>query len=381
MDNKNKIGVATLLTGYNYGTSLQAYSVKTILEQMGYDPILFRLKGSFVKGRDVRLGKLFSIIFRAFFHLDFKSLGRYKKSLDSSLSKPSQDAFSLFYVKDLGPCEINYSALKKLAKTNQYVAFVCGSDQIWDSTAYYIDPFYYLDFAPRHMRVAFAPSFGHDFIPKYNKRAIGKKIMGIPKLSVREESGRSLIHENYNSNAEVILDPTLLLESSVWIEKFGLLTDNNSDKFVLAYFLDKPSERAQSVINCFANQGYKIISLKYHCEQTEKVNAGPKEFVQYVSKAAYVCTDSFHGTAFAINFEKQFSVFDREYGYGVNQSTRIESLLDKLNLNERWECDKIAQITDAEWAQTKAILKKERDKAIQYLADALNIPKENTCNE
>ena len=45
-----KVGICTLFTGYNYGSSLQAFAIKKTIDKLGYDPIIFKLSGSLVKG-------------------------------------------------------------------------------------------------------------------------------------------------------------------------------------------------------------------------------------------------------------------------------------------------------------------------------------------
>lgn len=57
----NKILLTTLFSGYNYGSSLQTFATKSIIEELGCECELVARK-SLVKGRDIRLGKLFTIL-------------------------------------------------------------------------------------------------------------------------------------------------------------------------------------------------------------------------------------------------------------------------------------------------------------------------------
>ena len=41
----------------------------------------------------------------------------------------------------------------------------------------------------------------------------------------------------------------------------------------------------------------------------KKVWGGPKEFLSLIRGAALICTDSFHGTMFSINFQRNFFSF------------------------------------------------------------------------
>ena len=52
--------------------------------------------------------------------------------------------------------------------------------------------------------------------------------------------------------------------------------------------------------------------------------------------AEYICTDSFHGTAFSIIFEKKFIVFDRYSNKSSNsKNSRIDSLCHNVGLKNR----------------------------------------------
>ena len=94
---------------------------------------------------------------------------------------------------------------------------------------------------------------------------------------------------------------------------------------------------------------------------------GPEEWVSLFSGAEYVVTNSFHGTAFSINFNKKFFVEMQPEEIGVN--SRLENILDKFGLNER-----IIKNSDSEaWDKTidydrvNRILYKEKEKSMAYL--------------
>jgi len=63
-------------------------------------------------------------------------------------------------------------------------------------------------------------------------------------------------------------------------------------------------------------------------------NAGPLEFIELIKNASYVCTNSFHGTAFSLIFNKPFLVAPH-----TTRNTRIASLLEKLELTSQMVTD------------------------------------------
>ena len=312
-----KVGICTVYTGYNYGSALQAFATKNILKRLGYDGDILKVSGSMVKGRDIRLKKLIVLGWNILLHpMCAKSvICSYTRSKNKTLSESSKRKFNEFYQKKINPTIIAQSKLKSVARSDEYLSFICGSDQIWNASTLYVDPFYYLSFAPREKRIAFAPSFGRDFIPKYNLKKIKKRISAIPNLSVRESGGQQIIKDLIGKDVQVLLDPTLLIDKETWIELLQLKENKPEKPYVLAYFLDEPSPKAKRIIGELANGGKEVVFLPYSRNEVwldRCLDAGPKEFLQILLNADVVCTDSFHGTAFSINFSKEFYCFERE---------------------------------------------------------------------
>ena len=83
----NKVLLTTVFSGYNYGSSLQALAGKTILKELGYDCQLVAMK-SLVKGRDIRLKKLLTILVRSLMlrgKNGSKSLSIYQNSYNKTM--------------------------------------------------------------------------------------------------------------------------------------------------------------------------------------------------------------------------------------------------------------------------------------------------------
>lgn len=368
----SKAILTTVYSGFNYGSSLQALAGKKIIIQSGLECDLVKLK-SWVKGRDIRLRKLITIFFRSLCLSKSTVLNTYQASYNKSFVEGTKDLFFSFTKDYLCPKEITWSQLKKMGK--QATACFSGSDQIWNSSTLYVDPLYYLRFVPAYKRIALAPSFGRDFIADYNKKKMAAWIGEYPFLSIREDSGITLIKELTGKNAEHLLDPTLIINGSQW--KVMLNIKDNEKEYVLAYFLDKPSVRAKDALKTLKNKlNCEVIAIPYqfddmsYCDRV--VAAGPKEFVELIVNAKFVCTDSFHGTVFSINMHTPFFVFEREYGSANKQSERILSILRKVNMLNRYQPISVVEnmnVVDFEYAEN--ILGQEREKAYRYINNAI----------
>ena len=371
----NKVLLTTVFSGYNYGSSLQALAGKTILKELGYDCQLVAMK-SLVKGRDIRLKKLLTILVRSLMlrgKNGSKSLSIYQNSYNKTMIGDSASLFIRFSDEYLQPNYLSWDGMKKAAK--EAVACFAGSDQIWNSSTMYVDPMYYLRFAPAEKRVALAPSFGRDFVADYNKEKIGKWISEFAYLSVREDSGVKLIKEMTGREAIQLVDPTLMVDGETWKNILGI--DDKESNYILAYFLDKPSELARKAITELrAALKYEVIAIPYQFDDMsycdKMVSSGTIEFLDLINNANCVLTDSFHGTAFSINLHTPFYVFSRAYGTAHSQNSRVESILKKVKMQARFEPkDVLVQYDQIDFAYSESVLIEERKNAREYISNAL----------
>ncbi|KAB6213349.1 polysaccharide pyruvyl transferase family protein, partial [Bacteroides xylanisolvens] len=234
---------------------------------------------------------------------------------------------------------------------------------------------YYLRFAPAEKRVALAPSFGRDFVADYNKEKIGKWISEFAYLSVREDSGVKLIKEMTGREAIQLVDPTLMVDGETWKNILGI--DDKESNYILAYFLDKPSELARKAITELrAALKYEVIAIPYQFDDMsycdKMVSSGTIEFLDLINNAKCVLTDSFHGTAFSINLHTPFYVFSRAYGTAHSQNSRVESILKKVKMQARFEPkDVLVQYDQIDFAYSESVLIEERKNAREYISNAL----------
>lgn len=371
------IGIITLYRGYNYGTSLQAYALKKVIGELGYYATILWTDENAHSGRDIRINKVLRMGVRMLIHPDlFKhTIEAYNRSLRQPLDDAIKSKFIEFEKKYLQVKGLPFQKLKDFAYAADTQALVCGSDQIWSAAGANIEPLYYLQFAPQNKRVAYAPSFGASEIPAYNKALIKKYLQGFHRISVREKRGAEIVKELLGIDVPVLIDPTLLLDWNEW--KDGA---NNKD-YILLYFLDEPSDDTIDYIQWLAdNIAAEVYALPYRFKKYEKltflkyITAGPEEFVSLVSDAKFVLTDSFHGTAFSINFNVPFYTFARNYG-SVRQTSRITSLLQTFGLEKQYiECVQqvIKSVPSLDFTRSNEILTEQRKKAEKYLKETLN---------
>ena len=379
-----KITITTAHKGFNYGTSLQAYASKVYLSNLGYNTEIIWYKDGIIKGRDIRLKKLSAMFLRTFWrpNLFRKTFLTYKNSLSKEIGADAKKAFLEFEKNRLQVKKLSWRSLKSYVRDDQVVACICGSDQIWNATNIYIDPIYYLKFAKKKKRIAYAPSFGKNEVPDYNKKIIKKYISEFDYLSVREEQGAKIIMDLTEREVPVMIDPTLLLDKKDWLKTTSTMENYKKENYILLYFLDKPSSVAMKYIeNIKELYNCSVITIpNKHSEfdilgNCKTVSAGPEEFISLIANAKFVCTDSFHGTAFSANFNIPFLTFKRIYGAASDQSSRIISLLERLELHDRFisQSEIIGEIdvNEISFNNSNKLLQNERQKAKEYLLGAI----------
>lgn len=374
-----KIGLVTLYRGYNYGTSLQAYALKTYLEQLGYETdILWKREGAH-SGRDIRFEKLFRMFKRSILRPNLlkETVKGYLGNFHNAPSKEIKQKYLEFTEQKLKVHALSNKQLKEFASSPKTLAVVCGSDQIWKVNAANVDPMFYLQFVPKRKRVAYAPSFGGASIPDYNKKIISKYLKSIPYISVREKSGVDVVYRLTGKKVESVIDPTLLID---WHELIKPIKED----YVLLYFLDEPADSVlKKVVEVARKKQLKIYAIPHQFEKYNKYpdihlkSVGPLEFPSIIANASCVYTDSFHGTAFSVNLNRPFMTFQRNYKSFKSQSSRITNFLELFNLSIQYitleqQKDFNPDFPQIDFGNVNQVLKKQREKSYKYLTNTFS---------
>lgn len=378
---KNKVAVINRINFKNYGSVLQCYALCEAISNFGFDSEILWESGSESGNFDFRPRKIVKIIFSL---LRRPSLLRGVLDMARGVQRKQISAqtialFESFIHNNANKRYVSHKKLVELAKSEDYVKFVCGSDQVWCSTTSYVDPLMYLRFAPKDKRVAYAPSIGRNYIPKYNEKIMRKYIRDIPHISIREDEGQKLLQKLIQETVPVVADPTLLLSCAHYQK---LQSDIKMDcKYILTYFLDSPSEIMQRSIKKLANEKSKrVISIGCELpllkedENYEQPDCGPAEFLGYISGATVVVTDSYHGILFSLIYSKDFYSVERNYGE-FDQSSRQLTVLRKVDLSQRYvrRNDKVDfALGKIDYSDVKKKMEVFTAESLEYLKLALN---------
>lgn len=375
----------------NYGTMLQALSTKNNVEKMGYSVRIIRYKKQYT------VKYIFTQIPRIFDAYHLKGLQRKfrihfankhsKKFVEYRAKRAA--AFELFrnhyFPSDSIDVFYGYPALK--AGSTAYDSVLVGSDQLWLPQGVKTN-FYNLAFVPDSTnKISYATSFGVSKIPHRYKKDYQRYLARINHLSVREESGRKIIKDLCEKKSFVACDPVLLTTRSEW----DLMTSGHPipgnirpSQYLLCYFLGNDiaaRQQAQKVAKELNIQLVSLIFLEDYLSMDETFGdmqpkgVGPEQFIQLIKNAAYVITDSFHGTAFSIIFGKQFlTTYRFKKGSWFSKNSRIDNILEKFGLMDRLyqegDCTK-KMLAPIDYDKVSIILSNWRDESLTFLQTAL----------
>jgi len=234
---------------------------------------------------------------------------------------------------------------------------------------------FYLQFVDRSKRIALAPSIAVEEIPEASKNSFIEGVCGFDKLSVREKQGGELIKRLTGKEAEVLIDPTMALTAAEWEDALALEEKKAEEKYILLYFLGEVSDAWMTSVRKYADQnGYRIVSAYIKDGLGQHNSFGPGQFVDLIRNAEFVFTDSFHGVAFSMIFNRSFYAFPRwnsRQDGNVRTKSRILSILEKMGLEERM-CEAFPEeILTIDYEKTNRLMNAERTRFSQYIRNAL----------
>lgn len=347
-----RVAIITLIGYKNYGNRLQNYALQETIKKFNNCEV-FTISNSSTNQKNTIMLMLKNLIYKAVnIHKTYfltKKTNNFKGFINDQIKQVD--------FEDVNLEKVDF--------------FIAGSDQIWNPFFNDSTDFMFLSFSSKQRcNIAYAPSFGVEELPKEITSKYKKLLSNIGFLSVREEAGKDIIYNILKKNVPVLVDPTLLLTKQEWLKISKPHKYRPREKYLLTYFLGNEKENNIEFIEKYATtEKLKIIHLG-DIKDKKRYTIGPGEFLDYFNNADCIFTDSFHGSVFAILFEKPFVVFKRG-----NMNSRIDTLLDKFQLKERhWDyVNEHQNYSDIDFSHVPNILREEREKSFNFLRHAFGI--------
>lgn len=338
---KEKVVICTLYDSINCGTFLQAYSLKKVIENLGYEVFFLELKNNNTK-----------------INSNYKELNK-KELLIKAIRK-----VKLHFVFRNSSSSFNLIDLNDVNNNTKIKNIVIGSDEIWNiknkSFEHYIEYFGY-NFKNKKI-IAYAPSANDVTSIDLKEQYKNINFDNFKFLSSRDYNTKKLLEEFDRKDVTDVLDPTMIIDSFEEIEE-----RTNLKNYIIVYGHRFTTEQIYSIKKFAKEKKLKIVSItKYFDWCDNNIVASPGKFLSYLKNANYIISGTFHGTVFSILFNKEFAVY-------VNNGSKIIDLLNKFELKDRIIESNISTIMDRKinYKKVNLLIEEYKEKSLNYLTNAL----------
>ena len=349
----------------NYGSLLQAYALQACLTSFGASPYIVLKNNSTThsKFRQLLSVLLSDIIYLSRPNKDYNFSKRLQFKIDDLKFKAKYKKLDNFTKRNLSIIFIGDEKefINSIDKTG---IFLAGSDQVWNSTSRL--PWYAFQWVNNNYpKYSYAASIGLSSLSNDEFNIYIDSLSSFNTISFREEQTFNLFRTKFPDKARQDLDPTLLCDKTFWrkIESPRLI----SEPYIFVYRL-RPNEDVFDLARKAAKEKQcKIVytgSYAYRAPDVQTIfDAGVEDFLSLVDYAEAVITNSFHGTAFSIIYEKPFLS-----AKVATTGSRAESLLSLLDLKSQYVDDINKDYTlNVDYTKVNACLENERKKSLGYL--------------
>ena len=314
-----KTATITFHNTNNFGAALQCYALQQSLLALGVENEVLDYTSPYLN-KPYKLSAL-----------EEKGVIRYFLGMVYSLLRmPRNKAFRKFRRLLILSKPLNKDTIKTIE--NEYDLFITGSDQVWNGSLVGYDDSYFLHFVKDgNKKGSYAASFGFLKIEEELKPKYRELLQNYKYYNVRETSGSDILKDLFGVDANVTVDPTLLIDKDSWSRAANNVGIN--EPYILVYQIS-PSGKLIEVVKQLTKQtGLKIVAVPFimgcYFDYIPNPTLGPSEWVGLFQNASYVVTDSFHGTAFSM-------IFNRNVWCCIPENdSRISSFLSIVGIPER----------------------------------------------
>jgi len=351
-EDMKKVGILSMQNVDNYGSYWQAYSLKSILEELSFDVYFINIRpGEQIVSNPYQMKLSFSKIKRIPYYLYELSRKKMYKSWRSKSFKTIDESECDSIV--IGSDEV----------------FNCKQPSPWGFTLQL-----YGDVNCSNI-ITYAASFGYtdyDFIcEKKIRDLIGESLSRIKHISVRDENSKEIVNRILGINSMEHLDPVLINSNLGYknthkriLKRDYILIYSYDFKFDDTEYINKIKEIAKA-------ENLMIVAAGFYQNWVDKNIIGdPEKILSLFEHARYVITDTFHGTIFSIKHHKRFATIVRE-----RNKQKLGDLLHRVKLeSQKVDSEKKLRETlsnPPDYNAIEELLEKEREKSINYLGSCI----------
>lgn len=363
-----KVCILSMQKVDNFGSLLQAYSLKKIIEsldnsvefidikKMNEDNKLLNEKVTFSEEKNLLLTKL-SKIDKYFFN----------RILMKNSNKKQNEVFEKFRNKELN--------ISDSSNTKEFDTCVIGSDEVFNCTTnsswgFTSQLFGNVNNASKV--ITYAASCGATKFSFLNSEVINRIRNSFEKISafsVRDENTREFVSKMTDNHISINLDPVLVGDFENEIKENNKIKLPKKYCVVYSYYNRiKSKKEIREIKKICKEKNMEIVSVGAPQFWIKKhLILNPFEALSVFEKAEFVVTDTFHGTIFASKYSKKFVTIVRE-----SNKNKLTDLINRLE-QQNHLCNDIKDISTIyniinDKEKIKNICTAEKTRTIEYLS-------------
>ncbi len=354
-----KTATITFQNTNNYGASLQCYALQTALKGLGIDNEVIDYESDY-------LNKPYK-----FAVLKEKGLVRFiLGNVYAIIRSPRNKKFKEFRKEIKMSVHVDRRSISEIEP--QYDKFISGSDQVWNGSLVGYDDVYFLKFvSDKKKRFSYSASFGFKTVSPKLVYKYKKLLEGYSYYSVRETTGVEIISDILGIEANHTIDPTLLLTKNEW-EKV-MKAPSINEKYILVYQIEPSRNLLKVVEKLRVKTGLKVIAIPFvmgfYPKAKMMFTSGPAEWVGLFRNAEYIVTDSFHGTAFSVIFNKKFWACVDPNESRKTSFLKLIGLENRLIYSDKSLPDNLLE--DIDYEDANRVIQYERYRCLGVLRDII----------
>ncbi|MGC8823780.1 MAG: polysaccharide pyruvyl transferase family protein [Bacteroidales bacterium] len=365
----SRIGILTFHRSQNYGAVLQAYALSVFLNKNGF-------KAEIIDYWPAEMQEFYRLIpnFR-YRNLASKIKGILLLLVGLRKELKRRKGFFQFVHKHFNLTQEKYTQQQQLEPI-AFDAVIYGSDQIWwkHPFTYTFDPVYWGTVPLSGKKIAYGASCSSLDFSEQDYQFIAKMLKNFDAIGVREKVLADILASLSSKQISLVIDPVFLLDKTDWLE---LIKESNlklpQKPYLLFYHLNYNPETT-SWVNTLAKQlnlnvielRGRVFPLKFGSRYVQ--TASPIDFLNLLQNAQVVVSNSFHGTAFSVLFEKNF------YVVGANKGLhRMLNLLECIGLENRIvQSYNAIKFESINFGEVRPKIKAWKQSSINFLRENLN---------
>lgn len=356
-----RIGILSMQQIKNYGSFLQAFSLKKNIENLGHSCEFINIEpGIQLDGYKQKRSERIRVLITRLWGIDFLKRLKYIYKFQTRFSKEF----------------LPYLGVKNTSEDKNYDTVVIGSDEVFNvaqSTWWGFSKQLFGHGLNSDKVISYAGSFGATTIEKIEKLGIKEDISclmsNMDTISVRDRNSYEVASTLTDKSISLNVDPVFIFDYDQYMPfKVGL-----KDYIIVYTYPGRIKEKSeiQEIVRFAREKKKKLVSIGHYfpwCDMT--LIPSPFEVLAYFREASYIITDTFHGTIFSIKYNKPFCTIVR----GMNNN-KLTFLLEQFKLagREVKAIDSMSEIlnTPIDYKVVNNIIIEEKDKSIEYLRNNL----------